>query len=239
MGFAYLIPTPSNNFLDSWQSESPISTTVNSDSTAGCKETVKHLRELQNELQMLQKKMNYLLPPADTLPNFALESLGARVKFHLSSATYSAAQASLTCLGIPYKRPVVNQRIVIQGHSHLFPGKCWAFAGGQGHLFIALSHRVTISHVTLGHISKSLSPTGSISSAPKEFSVHGIETLDDEGTQLGTFIYDQDGDQLQTFKLPEHKEGVYKFVKLQVQNNWGHPEYTCLYSFRVHGKLAD
>ncbi|KAM7420719.1 hypothetical protein PAMA_015106 [Pampus argenteus] len=185
---------------------------------------------------MLKKKMNYLLAPADTLPNFALESLGAKVIVRLSSATYSTS--SLTCFGIPSLCPPVKQKTVIQGQSQLFPGKCWAFAGGQGHIVIALSHPTTINHVTLGHISKSLSPTGSISSAPKEFSVRGIETLDDEGTQLGTFIYDQDGDQLQTFKLPEHKEGVYNFIKLQVHNNWGHPEYTCLYSFRVHGKLA-
>lgn len=30
----------------------------------------------------------------------------------------------------------------------------------------------------------------------------GMKTLDDEGTQLGTFLYDQDGDPVQTFKLP-------------------------------------
>ncbi|KAI3361691.1 hypothetical protein L3Q82_002048 [Scortum barcoo] len=99
-------------------------------------------------------------------------------------------------------KPVASPKTVIQGHSHLVPGHCWCFAGGQGQLFIALSHRVTVSHVTLTHISKNVSPTGEISSAPNVFSVYGMENVNDEGTMLGTFIYDQDGDQVQTFKLP-------------------------------------
>lgn len=58
-----------------------------------------------------------------------------------------------------------------QAHSPLVPGDCWAFAGQHGQLVIALSHLVKLSHVTLGHISKSVSPTGTITSAPKEFSI--------------------------------------------------------------------
>lgn len=58
-----------------------------------------------------------------------------------------------------------------QAHSPLVPGDCWAFAGQHGQLVIALSHQIKLSHVTLGHISKSFSPTGTISSAPKEFSI--------------------------------------------------------------------
>lgn len=58
-----------------------------------------------------------------------------------------------------------------QAHSPLVPGDCWAFAGQHGQLVIALSHQIKLSHVTLGHISKSVSPTGTISSAPKEFSI--------------------------------------------------------------------
>lgn len=31
---------------------------------------------------------------------------------------------------------------------------------------------------------------------------------------------------------------VYRVVELRVLSNWGHVEYTCLYRFRVHGKIA-
>lgn len=53
----------------------------------------------------------------------------------------------------------------------MVPGVCWSFAGSQGHLTIELSHSITISHVTLGHISKMVSPSGKIASAPRMFSV--------------------------------------------------------------------
>ncbi|XP_023152303.1 SUN domain-containing protein 3-like [Amphiprion ocellaris] len=200
-------------------------------------ELLKQLREQQEELLSLRKKIDHLLPKADMLPNFALQSLGARVL--KSSEPFPTEVERLTIFGRRVERLAVTPSVVIQGQPHLMPGHCWAFAGQQGHVSIALSHQAAISHVTLGHISKASSPTGSISSAPKEFSVYGRKNLDDENIHLGTFLYDEDGDSLQTFKLADHKMGVFSYVTLQVHSNWGTPEYTCLYSFRVHGKLAD
>ncbi|KAE8288760.1 SUN domain-containing protein 1 Protein unc-84-like protein A Sad1/unc-84 protein-like 1 [Larimichthys crocea] len=189
----------------------------------------KQLRELQD--QLLKLKTN-------NLPNLALETKGARIVRHRTSEPYQTPEPVMGFLGIPiYKRPV-SPTIVIQGHSDLTPGQCWAFSGGLGYLFIALPHPFTISHVTLSHISKNVSPTGSISSAPKEFSVYGLNEVDEEtGVYLGSFLYDQDGDSVQTFKVPD--SGVFKFVKLIVKSNWGNRDYTCLYDFRVHGNLAD
>ncbi|KAG7254932.1 hypothetical protein CRUP_033549, partial [Coryphaenoides rupestris] len=31
---------------------------------------------------------------------------------------------------------------------------------------------------------------------------------------------------------------VYRHVELRVLSNWGHMTYTCVYRFRVHGKMA-
>lgn len=61
--------------------------------------------------------------------------------------------------------------------SPLTPGHCWAFAGRQGHVFISLSHPVTITHVTLGHISSRQSIAGFTYSAPREFSVYVSNTF--------------------------------------------------------------
>ncbi|XP_034008167.1 SUN domain-containing protein 3-like [Trematomus bernacchii] len=193
---------------------------------------------LSEEILRLNKVLNSLQPVADTMPNFALESQQARVLLDQSSQTYSKRRSCAYLFGMFCKRPV-HPRTVLQGGSPPAVGRCWPFEGGRGHLFIALSHPVYISHVTLGHISKNLSPTGIIPSAPKTFSVYGMNTLDDKGTYLGTFLYDQDGDATQTFELPDHGKVVFKYVKLQVESNWGHPDYTCLYNFRVHGKLAE
>ncbi|XP_043969648.1 SUN domain-containing protein 3-like [Gambusia affinis] len=83
-----------------------------------------------------------------------------------------------------------------------------------------------------------LSPTGNIWSAPKEFSVYGMREPEQEWTHLGTFIYEEDGDPLQTFELPSHEKVAFSSIKLQINNNWGHPEYTCLYNVRIHGEIA-
>ncbi|XP_037619643.1 SUN domain-containing protein 1-like isoform X2 [Sebastes umbrosus] len=193
---------------------------------------------LQNELLKL-KRINEL-PPAGTMPNFALESLGACVLPQLSSNTYRSTSPSLSIpiwnFLTPFWRPASDQSIVTQG-GPIEVGRCWPFPGERGHLIIALSHPVTISHVTLGHISKTVSPTGSISSAPEMFAVYGMKTEEDEGTLLGTFLYDQDGESVKTFKLSDQEEGVFSHVKLQVESNWGIPDYTCVYNFRVHGTV--
>lgn len=52
------------------------------------------------------------------------------------------------------------------------PGKCWAFPGSQGHALIKLAMKIIPTAVTMEHISEKVSPSGDISSAPKEFSVY-------------------------------------------------------------------
>ncbi|XP_043972983.1 SUN domain-containing protein 3-like [Gambusia affinis] len=158
--------------------------------------------EYLSRLQSLEGKVEYLLPQADLWPNFALQSQGATILDKMTSKTYQKIKGS-RC-----KLPPAGPGIVIQGGTDLNPGQCWAFAGFPGRLSIALSHKATVTHVSLGHIPKIASPTSSISSAPKEF-----------------YVYTE-------------KVGSFRYVTLQVNSNWGHPDYTCLYNFRVHGELA-
>ncbi|MGH0148211.1 UNVERIFIED_CONTAM: hypothetical protein FKN15_021579 [Acipenser sinensis] len=117
------------------------------------------------------------------------------------------------------------------------PGNCWAFKGSQGYLVIRLSLSVYPTSFSLEHIPKSLSPTGSINSAPKDFTVYGLEDeYQEEGKLLGRYIYNEDGDSLQTFPIQEENDKAYQIIEMRVLSNWGHPEYTCLYRFRVHGE---
>jgi len=51
------------------------------------------------------------------------------------------------------------------------PGECWAFSGSEGYLVIQLTYAIKVSEVSLEHIPVSLSPTGNISSAPRDFTV--------------------------------------------------------------------
>lgn len=54
----------------------------------------------------------------------------------------------------------------------IYPGNCWAFRGSQGYLVVRLSMPVWPATFTLEHIPKTLAPTGSIASAPKDFAVY-------------------------------------------------------------------
>ncbi|XP_058636297.1 SUN domain-containing protein 2 [Onychostoma macrolepis] len=169
------------------------------------------------------------------LADYALESSGASVVNTRCSETYKTRSACLSLFGVPLWYHSESPRTVIQ--PELYPGKCWAFRGSQGFLVIALSYPVRITHVTLEHLPKELSPTGRIDSAPKDFAVYGMSDETEDGKLLGTFMYDQDGEPIQTFKLAEASE-IYSMAELRILSNWGHLEYTCVYRFRVHGELS-
>ncbi|KAG8014583.1 SUN domain-containing protein 1 [Nibea albiflora] len=166
------------------------------------------------------------------------ECQGASVISTRCSETYRIRSACVTLFGFPLWYPSESPRTVIQGYPVLLPGKCWAFHGVQGTLVISLSHPIKITHVTLDHLPRYNSPTGRIDSAPKDFEVYGMQNDTEEGTLLGTFTYDENGESTQTFKLPTPSDVVYRYVELRVLSNWGHVEYTCLYRFRVHGNLS-
>ncbi|XP_057411928.1 SUN domain-containing protein 2 [Balaenoptera acutorostrata] len=169
--------------------------------------------------------------------DYALESGGASVISTRCSETYETKTALLSLFGIPLWYQSQSPRVILQPDVH--PGNCWAFQGPQGFAVVRLSARIRPTAVTLEHVPKSLSPNSTISSAPKDFAIFGFdEDLQQEGTLLGQFTYDQDGDPIQTFYLQGPKMATYQVVELRILTNWGHPEYTCIYRFRVHGEPA-
>uniref|UniRef100_K7F9C1 Sad1 and UNC84 domain containing 2 n=1 Tax=Pelodiscus sinensis TaxID=13735 RepID=K7F9C1_PELSI len=169
--------------------------------------------------------------------DYALESgvPGASVISTRCSETYETKTALLSLFGIPLWYHSQSPRVILQPDVN--PGNCWAFRGSQGFAVIRLSSHIRPTAVTLEHVPKSLSPVGTIPSAPKDFAVFGLEEEDQqEGILLGQFTYDQDGDPIQTFRLKGEDMGTFQVVELRILSNWGHPEYTCIYRFRVHGE---
>ncbi|CAB1460885.1 unnamed protein product [Pleuronectes platessa] len=175
---------------------------------------------------------------ADKMANFALEVQGARVISSRCSETYRGSREFLTLFGFTTLTVTVSPRTVIQGLAPLLPGRCWSFPGAEGTLAITLSHPVMITHVTVDHISHYISPSGSIKAAPKTFELYGMRDISEKRILLGTFTYNQSGESMQTFKLPNPTDDIYRGVEMHVLSNWGQAEYTCLYRFRVHGKIA-
>ncbi|XP_038675636.1 SUN domain-containing protein 1-like isoform X5 [Scyliorhinus canicula] len=166
--------------------------------------------------------------------DFALESGGGSILSTRCSETYETATAVMSLFGVPLWYFSQSPRVVIQ--PDVYPGNCWAFKGSQGYLVIRLSIEIYPSAFTLEHIPKSLSPAGNISSAPKDFSVYGLDDeYQEEGTIFGKYTYNEDGGTIQTFLVRDESLKSYQIVELRIFSNWGHPEYTCLYRFRVHG----
>lgn len=169
--------------------------------------------------------------------DYALESAGASVINTRCSETYETRTALLSLFGIPLWYHSQSPRVILQPDVN--PGNCWAFCGSQGFAVIRLSSIIRPTAVTLEHIPKALSPQGTIPSAPKDFAVYALkEEGEEEGLLLGQFTYNQNGDPIQTFYLEGDAVGTYQLVELRVLSNWGHPEYTCIYRFRVHGEPA-
>ncbi|XP_055266466.1 SUN domain-containing protein 1 isoform X11 [Moschus berezovskii] len=167
--------------------------------------------------------------------DFALESGGGSVLSTRCSETYETKTALVSLFGVPLWYFSQSPRAAIQ--PDVYPGNCWAFRGSQGYLVVRLSMMIRPTAFALEHIPKTLSPTGSIASAPKDWAVYGLENeYQEEGQLLGQFTYDQEGESLQMFVAPKKTERAFQIVELRIFSNWGHPEYTCLYRFRVHGE---
>nr|XP_023399972.1 SUN domain-containing protein 3 [Loxodonta africana] len=179
------------------------------------------------------------------MADYALKSAGASIIEAGTSESYKNDKAKLYWHGIGFLNYEMPPDIILQPDVH--PGKCWAFAGSQGHTLIKLAKKIVPTAVTMEHISEKISPSGNISSAPREFSVYvrkyacketqaGIsKECKGEEIFLGHFMYNKKETTVQTFGLQHEVSEYLLCVKLKILSNWGHPNYTCLYRFRVHG----
>lgn len=52
------------------------------------------------------------------------------------------------------------------------PGNCWAFSGDRGQVTIQLAQKVYLSNLTLQHIPRTISLSGSLDTAPKDFVIY-------------------------------------------------------------------
>ncbi|XP_051250666.1 SUN domain-containing protein 1-like isoform X5 [Dicentrarchus labrax] len=193
----------------------------------------------QEEVHVIVKNALQLFSQDRTgLADYALESGGGSILSTRCSETYETKAALLSLFGVPLWYFSQSPRAVIQPDVH--PGNCWAFRGSTGFLVIRLSMKILPTAFSLEHIPKALAPSGTLHSAPQNFSVYGLDDeSQDRGKLLGTYTYDEDGEALQTYPVTEESDRAFQIIEVQVLSNWGHPEYTCMYRFRVHGMPAD
>ncbi|XP_053782554.1 SUN domain-containing protein 3 [Desmodus rotundus] len=192
-------------------------------------------KEMSNLVDYVLKKLR---EDQVQMADYALKSAGASIVEAGTSESYKSNKAKLSWRGVGLLDYQMPPDVILQPDIH--PGKCWAFPGSQGHVLIKLAGDIIPTAVTMEHISEKVSPSGSISSAPREFSVHGILTqCEGEEVFLGRFVYSKGRATVQTFELQHEVSEPLLCVKLKILSNWGHPKYTCLYRFRVHGSPGD
>lgn len=177
------------------------------------------------------------------MTDFASESIGGSILFTRCTEVYTENSRWFTVFDVPISRLTVSPRVVIQGTVQ--PGNCWGFKGDKGDLFIKLAAQITPTAFSLEHIPKELSINGKIDSAPQNFTVYGYsnveEISDDKRLILGNFRYDNiSKSTLQFFDAQfTYPEKAIRVIELKIESNAGNKDYTCLYKFRVHGKLFE
>ncbi|XP_065510686.1 SUN domain-containing protein 3-like, partial [Caloenas nicobarica] len=188
-------------------------------------------RAVQEIINQALEKLEEIRVP---MPDYALKSAGAAIIRSRTSPTLQTAKAKVFLYSLPVMDYMRSPELILEPENH--PGNCWPFPGSQGHVFIKLSVPVIPRAVTMDHVSGTAFHGESLSSAPKDFAVYGFkEEHEEQGTFLGQFTFLAPLNPSQTFQLKNELPGVVNYIRLQVLSNWGHPDHTCLYRFRVHG----
>ncbi|XP_059691257.1 SUN domain-containing protein 3-like [Gavia stellata] len=189
----------------------------------------------QEILQLTQAAIKNVLENYLPMPDWALEAIGATIEEERTSKSYGGQGKKSWWLS-PFGFSSANPPETIL-QPRMAPGNCWAFQGSWGHVVIRLPEQIWPRAFTIWHISEAVSPSGEVSSAPKEFAVSGVDEAGAE-TLLGTFTYEVHKEVAQTFHVQKELPRTFRYIKFKVQSNWGNPEYTCVYRVQVHGKTA-
>ncbi|XP_061216330.1 SUN domain-containing protein 2-like [Neopsephotus bourkii] len=163
------------------------------------------------------------------MSGWAVKNAGTAINLQRSSSSSPWLYRLFWFLWIP---PI--QETFVQPDSS--PGYCWPFQGSQSEVLIQLPAKIRPTAITIQHTLKADSPLRTISSAPRDFTVSGLDEEGKDETLLGTFTYAAQEEVIQTFPLQD-KMRDFRFLNLVVQSNWGKPGYTCIYRVQVHGKV--
>ncbi|XP_071887607.1 sperm-associated antigen 4 protein-like isoform X2 [Anas platyrhynchos] len=186
----------------------------------------KELKDLRDAVSVNSRKKS------EVLLDWALKSTGATIDLERSSKTYSwDGMRSCRLFWLPCTPNPPDT--ILQPDVSL--GNCWAFQGSRGQVVIRLPAKIQATMVTVHHTSDMDSALGKFSSAPRDFTVSGVDEETEAETLLGTFTYAVQKKPVQTFPLQEIPR-AFQVIKVVIQSNWGNPDYTCIYRVQVHGR---
>ncbi|XP_031471789.1 SUN domain-containing protein 3-like, partial [Phasianus colchicus] len=119
-------------------------------------------------LQLTQHAIQKIMENGVWMPNWALETMGATVDAERTSKSYGGKGWKNHWLSPLFSTAKPPETLL---QPDISPGNCWAFQGSWGHVVIQLPEKIQPTAFTIWHISKAVSPSGEVSSAPKEFAV--------------------------------------------------------------------
>ncbi|XP_074786400.1 uncharacterized protein LOC141972429 [Athene noctua] len=166
--------------------------------------------------------------------DWALKSSGASIDMRRTSEAFSCTH--WRCSVVEWFSQSTPDAVL---EPDMSPGNCWPLPRHQGQVVIRLPARVHLTAVSVQHIYKDVSPSGTVVSAPRDVAVFGLDADGEEEALLLTFTYDVTKEAIQTFPLKTAPfPRAFSYVKFLVKSNWGNPEYTCVYRVQVHGLRA-
>ncbi|KAM8995882.1 sperm-associated antigen 4 protein-like isoform 1-T2 [Ara ararauna] len=147
--------------------------------------------------------------------DWALKSSGATIDMQRTSKTYDCKE-NWVCRILWFFRTPNPPDTILQ--PDVSPENCWPLQGHQGQVVIRLPARVHLTAVSVQHIYREVSPSGTVTSAPRDIAVFGVNADREEETLLGMFVYNVEKEAIQTFplkvrsmhegKMPRRKPGV-------------------------------
>lgn len=110
--------------------------------------------------------------------------------------------------------------------------RCWAFEGSQGYATVRLGKPVFPRQFALFHAPVTFTQLLRTYTAPRRFSLYRISP--DSKDLLGSYVFDA-ANGLQYFPCQDHCFQPLAVVRLEIEDNYGDPNVTCVYQLRVHG----
>ncbi|KAL7040425.1 hypothetical protein ACKWTF_000386 [Chironomus riparius] len=163
--------------------------------------------------------------------DFALQNIGGSVvSYHNTELMYSCSLFSILigkCNKINPPEKAIQKNVE--------PGEAFCFKGNQGSITIKLSSPIVIDSITFDHVERSNTPNLDISDAPRFISISGMNKKHDEiGHNYGNFTFNVINSNSQTFYFESSSE-KYLYIHINVTENYGHQDRTCIYRIQVHG----
>ncbi|KAM4638785.1 sperm-associated antigen 4 protein-like [Amazona ochrocephala] len=186
------------------------------------------IRSIKKEAQQMREAMS---DPIE-VPGWSLKSTGTAIDLQKSSSTSARLRRVFSSL---FSQPFEDTFV----QPDASPGYCWPMRESRSEVLIRLPTEVQPTAIALQHCSKTATPLGTVSSAPKDFTVSGLDEKGQDETLLESFIYNMHKQPTQSFPLQNSIPRAFRLLKLGIQSNWGKSGYTCIYRVQVHGKMAE